>query len=74
MFEMKSWKDLVTPWPSIQTKGNKGISEFFQQRCFVLWGKRLNQKRALNFAKWFIKAVKDTKRNKALFFTKEGLP
>ena len=46
---------------------------FFQQRCFVLWGKRLNQKRAFNFAIWFIKAVKDAKRNKALLANAKGI-
>ena len=72
---MKSWKDLVSPWPSMPKKTRKGLSEFFQERSFDLWGKRLNQEKTYTFAVWFLKAVKDTKRNKAFFFFKKaGLP
>ena len=68
---MKSWKDLVSPWPSMPKKTRKGLSEFFQERSFDLWGKRLNQEKTYTFAVWFLKAVKDTKRNKAFFFSKK---
>ena len=46
----------------------KDYLSFFQERSFDLSGKRLNQKRVQNFAIWFVKAVMDVKKKRALFF------